>query len=164
MEITIDDKELKDYVARVTEDLTGGPMVDAMKSAALLVTYTSRKLAPHDTGKLSASIIPEVTVQGNEVIGVVGSNVEYAPYMELGTGVFGKGDRHWPPAAALETWAIRHKVVPAEGKTPGETVAYYIGRRGGLKGREFLQKGITQNAEKIYRLLGEAIRQIVVKT
>lgn len=158
MEITIDDKELKAYVARVTEDLAGKPMVDAMKQAALLVTGTARKLAPVDTGRLRSSIIPEVTVQSNEVIGVVGSNVEYAPYMELGTGVFGKGGRHWPPAAALDVWAERH------GFDSGAQVARIIGMRGGLKGREFLQKGIIQNTERIYKLLGEAVRQIVVKT
>lgn len=156
MDVQVDDRELKAYIARVQNDLTGGPMVDAMKQATLLVTRTARELAPVDTGRLRASILPEVAVKGHEVIGVVGSNVEYAPYMELGTGKFGKGGTHWPPGAALDVWARRH------GFESGAVVAQIIGRRGGLKGREFLQKGITQNARAIMDLLGKTVQKIVV--
>jgi len=156
MDVQVDDRELKAYIARIQDDLTGGPMVDAMKQAALLVTRTARELAPVDTGRLRASILPDVAVKGNEVVGVVGSNVEYAPYMELGTGVFGKGGRHWPPGAALDVWASRH------GFASGAEVAAIIGMRGGLKGREFLKKGIEQNAEAIMDLLGKTVHKIVV--
>lgn len=38
-----------------------------------------------DTGRLRSSITHEVKIQGNEVSGLVGTNVEYAKYLELGT-------------------------------------------------------------------------------
>ena len=43
-----------------------------------------------DTGRLRASIVTEVHIEGNTVVGTVGTNVEYAPYVEFGTGR--KGD------------------------------------------------------------------------
>lgn len=43
-----------------------------------------------DTGRLRASIVTEVHTEGNTVVGTVGTNVEYAPYVEFGTGK--KGD------------------------------------------------------------------------
>lgn len=39
-----------------------------------------------DTGRLRASIVTEVHTEGNTVVGTVGTNVEYAPYVEFGTG------------------------------------------------------------------------------
>jgi hypothetical protein len=33
------------------------------------------------TGKLGQSITEEVTAQGNDVVGVIGSNIQYAPYV-----------------------------------------------------------------------------------
>lgn len=39
-----------------------------------------------DTGRLRASIVTDVHTEGNTVVGTVGTNVEYAPYVEFGTG------------------------------------------------------------------------------
>jgi len=38
-----------------------------------------------DTGRLRASIRPEVKRMGGEIVGIVGSNVAYAPHLEFGT-------------------------------------------------------------------------------
>lgn len=67
-------------------DLAGTPMLNAMRDATMVVTGSAKAFAPVDTGRLRASITPDVRVEGAEnVIGVVGSNVAYAPYVELGT-------------------------------------------------------------------------------
>ena len=68
-----------------------------MRQATTIVTRDARLNAPVDTGRLRASIIPSVRSSSFGTVGVVGSNVEYAPYQELGTQPF------WPPVAALET-------------------------------------------------------------
>lgn len=38
-----------------------------------------------DTGRLRASITHEVRKEGDQIVGLVGTNVEYAPHLEFGT-------------------------------------------------------------------------------
>lgn len=56
----------------------------ALAEACRLVETDAKLLCPVDTGQLQGSITHEVA--GNQ--GKVYSNVEYAPYVELGTGLF----------------------------------------------------------------------------
>jgi phage gpG-like protein len=120
-----------------------------MRTATLLVTRSARRNAPVDTGVLRASIMPGSRSQGDVTVGVVGSNVKYAPFMELGTRP------HWPPLEALETWARRHG-------TTAYVVARAISRRG-LKPRRYLQRALEDNARRIKRLLGSHVGKIVSK-
>ena len=55
-----------------------------LTNACILVSNAAKEKVPVDTGNLQDSITYEVN--GNE--GVVGTNVEYAPYVEFGTGLF----------------------------------------------------------------------------
>jgi HK97 gp10 family phage protein len=150
-------EEVEAKLKQVADDLGGGEMVDAMKDASLIVMRDARILAPVDTGRLRASIAPDVRRDGKDVVGVVGSNVKDAPYMELGTGIPAGRGRHWPPGAALETWAQRH------GFESGFIVARAIGLRGGLEPRRFLQRAFEQNKDKIVKLIGHAVAKIVSK-
>ena len=77
-------KEVQAKMEQMVRDTRGAPMVQAMKDATLLVEREAKIRAPVDTGRLRASITPSVTQ--NPLQGVVGSNVFYAPYQELGTG------------------------------------------------------------------------------
>lgn len=139
-------KEAKADLMRIAEELSGAPMAQAMKDAALYVTADARRLAPVDTGRLRASIIPEIRVMTNEVVGVVGSNVIYAPYMEFGTRP------HWAPPGALSTWARRH----------GRSEFYIrtlIAMRG-LKPRKYLQGGFEANKTRIIARIERAVGEI----
>ena len=78
-------RELQRKTDQMVSDLHGTPILNAMRDSTLLVTRKARINAPVDTGRLRASILPEVRAAQNEVLGVVGSNVIYAPYQELGT-------------------------------------------------------------------------------
>ena len=149
MTVDIEVRGLKEARARmlhIAEQLSGVPMAQAMKDAALYVTAGARRLAPVDTGRLRASIIPEIRVMTNEVVGVVGSNVVYAPYMEFGTRP------HWAPPGALSTWARRH----------GRTEFYIrslIATRG-LKPRKYLQGGFEANKTRIIARIERAVGEI----
>lgn len=74
----------------VRQDNTG-QAVDGIESAigaaleeiGLLAENYAAKKCPVDTGNLRASITHEVDAGGNAVY--IGTNVEYAPYVELGT-------------------------------------------------------------------------------
>lgn len=59
---------------------------EAMETWALLVEGTAKKLCPVDSGNLWSSISSAVRVEGKSLLkAYIGSNVEYAPFVELGT-------------------------------------------------------------------------------
>lgn len=51
---------------------------------------------PVDTGNLRNSVTHQVNVSGTEAEMIVGTNVHYAPYVELGTGKYYPGGRQTP--------------------------------------------------------------------
>lgn len=59
-----------------------------MKKACALVERAAKEKAPKGDGDLRRSISSKVEVEGEEVKGVVFSNLEYAPYVEYGTGLY----------------------------------------------------------------------------
>lgn len=141
--------EAQRKIAQVIRDLYGAPLLDAMRQATLGVTRDARKLAPVDVGRLRSSILPEVRRMNNVITGVVGSNVQYAAAMELGSRP------HWPPIKALEVWAKRHGMNPY-------LVARAIARRGTAP-RRYLQGAFEQNKPRIVRLFGDAVSRIVTQ-
>ena len=142
-------KETQRNMEQAVKDLRGTPMLNAMRDATLYVTRDAKINAPVDTGRMRASITPEVTAQGDTVQGVVGSNVAYAPYVELGTRP------HWPPRAALEVWARRHHMNVF-------LVQRSIGQFG-TAGRHYLQRAFDANKDKIERRIGQAVDGIIKK-
>jgi len=148
--ISVEVKGLREAQKRALDDmraLGGQPMVDAMRQATLVVMADARRRVPVDTGRLRASIVPEVEVHGHSVEGIVGSNVAYAPYMELGTRP------HFPPVSALRIWARRHGVEAL-------LVARAISRRG-TRPRAFLMGAYVENEERVYRIIDEAAKDIL---
>lgn len=59
---------------------------DGLNNGALHVQETAKRLAPYDTGKLRGSI----SIEEEKPLQIgIGTNVEYAPYVEFGTGTQG---------------------------------------------------------------------------
>jgi len=91
IELNVDEasvKELKEVqkdIERKLKEMTGGPVILAMRNATLMILRDAKIFAPVDTGRLRASITPSVESTEDAVKGVVGSNVKYAPYQEMGT-------------------------------------------------------------------------------
>lgn len=110
----------------------------AMKYAA----NQAKMNAPVDSGRLRASITDRVQWDSSmDLVGLIGTNVFYAPMVEYGTGALGDPDvphvaSHWPPGPALARWAQRH------GASSGYAVAAAIGKRGGLRPTHFLSGAI----------------------
>jgi len=66
----------------------------AMEKGVLVIEGEAKRRCPVDTGRLRASITTAASVEGEQVVATVGTNVEYAAAVEYGTGVFsedGKG-------------------------------------------------------------------------
>lgn len=70
----------------------------AIEGASQIVENKAKQLCPVDDGILRASITHEVVNRQGEVMGKVGTNVEYAPYVHQGTGIHAtKGDGRKDP-------------------------------------------------------------------
>lgn len=141
--------ELQRKAEQMVNDLHGAPILDAMRDSVLVIQRDARKNAPVDTGRLRASITPEVHTFNDEVQGVVGSNIEYAPYMEFGTRP------HWPPISAIQVWADRHGI-------SAFLIARAIARRG-TKPRRYLQRAFESNQTAIIARFDRAVNQVVEK-
>lgn len=148
--------EVQAKMQQVSNDMGNGEMVDAFRAAANLVSRDAKLLAPVFEGRLRSSITPDVRMEGKSIVGVVGSNVFYAPYQELGTGTPAGNSPHYPPPSALDVWAKR------KGFASGFVVARAIWERGGLLPKRFLQRAFEQNQSRIIALV-EAARDRMVK-
>ena len=73
--------------------------IEGVKKACALVERTAKQKAPKGNGELRRSIASRTENIGGEVVGVVFTPLEYAPYVEFGTGLFaeeeGRKDVPW---------------------------------------------------------------------
>ena len=107
----------------------------ALGKACALVERSAKQKAPKDTGALRRSITSKV--EGLE--GVVFTPLEYAPYIEYGTGLFaedgGRSDVPWNYQDDRGEW---HST-------------------SGQKPQPYMRPALEENREEILRLIKEAI-------
>lgn len=127
-------------------------MKKGLSKSLKVITNQVKVETPVDTGRLRAGMTDEVRDSGNEIIGVVGNVVEYAPFVENGSSP------HFPPPAALAKWAKRH------GNIPPFLVARSIARNGTKAHRMFgrvLESPFV--AGIVSRYVAEELRKVVWK-
>lgn len=113
-----------------TPDLEG-----AIGKACALVERRAKQLAPKDTGALRRSITSKV--DGDE--GVVYTPLEYAPYVEFGTGLFAEsGGRKDVPWSYKDDQGEWHET---SGQHP----------------QPFMRPALNENREAIVRIIKEAL-------
>lgn len=108
----------------------------SLEAAALLVERSAKQKAPKDTGALRRSITSKV--EGLE--GIIYTPLEYAPYIEYGTGLFaekGNGRKEVP-------WNYQDD----EGKWHSTS---------GLKPQPFMRPSLDENRQKIVDTLKEGV-------
>lgn len=88
----------KEFLSGVNKEVNAG-----IVKATLLVERSAKELCPVETGTLRRSITHEI--QGNYAI--VGTNVEYAPHVELGTVNWPGGKPFLRPALEANLKEIR---------------------------------------------------------
>lgn len=80
-----DPHDLADKLERFEEVLVS-ELEEALETWVLMVEGTAKQTVPVDTGRLRGSISSEVRRAGKSIIkGAIGSGVEYAPFVEMGT-------------------------------------------------------------------------------
>jgi len=62
-----------------------GEVARDLQRRALQVDRAAKQLCPVDRGRLRSSITNEIGQDGQGLVVTIGTNVEYAPYVELGT-------------------------------------------------------------------------------
>ncbi len=115
--------------------------VDKMKravgKACALVERAAREKAPKDSGDLRRSIESKVEIENDSIVGIIFSNLEYAPYVEYGTGLFAeKGGR-------TTGWLYEDEDTGEEIWTRGQHPQPY------------LRPALNENREEIKRILKE---------
>ena len=160
--ITYEVKGLDALIKKVSPEILKQPMRDFFNKATIVIQNRARTNAPVDTGTLRNSIQQQVDPSDVPMwgkAGLLGASEGshlwvYGRAMEYGTGRVGDPavshlGEHFPPGAALETWAGRH------GFASGWQVAAAIAKRGGLLPRKFLRNALADSVSDIKRFISE---------
>ena len=135
--MSIEFRGLEDIEATLTT-LTDFSRLDAaLEKACLIVERSAKQKAPKGNGDLRRSITHTV----KDLEGIVYTPLEYAPYVEYGTGLFaedgGRTDVPWRYKDEKGEW---HST---SGQAP----------------HPFMRPAINENREKILRILKEGLRE-----
>ena len=114
-------------------------IASAMQDACNLVEGTAKDKAPKDTGALRRSITSKIEVTGSEIDGIVFTPLEYAPYVEYGTGLFAEnGNGRQTP------WVYRD-----------DKGDYHYTH--GQHPQPFLRPALNENKDEIIQIIKEAL-------
>lgn len=78
-----------DHIIESLEDLIDMQKLEqTMGKACAMVERSAKQKAPKDTGALRRSITSKIEVIDDSIVGIIFTPLEYAPYVEYGTGLF----------------------------------------------------------------------------
>ena len=127
-----------DHIIESLEDLIDMQKLEqTMGKACAIVERSAKQKAPKDTGALRRSITSKIEVVDDSIVGIVFTPLEYAPYVEYGTGLFaeegGRIDVPWNYQDDKGEW---HST-------------------SGQKPQPYMRPELEENREKIKRLFKE---------
>lgn len=140
----------------VAPDITREELLRTTTEADLLLERETKEGTPRGvSGNLRSSITSREESLADNVIGVVGTPLNYAIPVELGS------KPHFPPIEPLKDW-VRHKLdVPAEEvEDVAYRVAWHISHHG-TEGAHMFQQAFDNNRAQIERMYDDAQRRIV---
>ena len=132
----------KRLLAALNRIQRGGGHRRGIGTACRVVEKAAVGNCPVDTGNLQQSITAEPPGTMGDPVGIVGTNAEYAPYVEMGTGLFaahgdGRDDVPWRYQDDKGNWHT------TSGQEP----------------QPFLQPALRDNKEAVLRLIAEGVRE-----
>lgn len=137
--MAVEFKGIENIIERFDSVADASNLEGAMGRACALVERTAKQKAPKDTGALRNSIQSRVDKNGSDIVGVVFTPLEYAPYVEFGTGLFAEeGGRKTP-------WMY-------EDEKTGDLI-YTRGQ----KPHPYLRPALNENRDKINEILKEGV-------
>ncbi len=130
---------LEEVLSRIENLADEGSIKQALGKACALVERAAKEKAPKDTGELRRSITSKVERNQGVLQGIVFTPLEYAPYVEYGTGLFaeqgGRRDVPWNYQDDSGEW---HST-------------------SGQKPQPFMRPALDENREEILRILKEGL-------
>lgn len=114
-------------------------LISGVSKAALLVQGSAKNKAPVDSGALRQSIrADKAKIQGENVTATISTNLEYAPYVEFGTGSRGQSTN-----------------------TNTEVEVSYRSDWRGNKAQPFLWPALRENRNNSIKIIREEVRKAV---
>ena len=137
--MSVEFEGLEEVLAMLKRAGNPDDVINQMGKACALVERAAKENAPKGTGELRRSIQSKVEVNGNEIQGIVFTPLEYAPYVEFGTGLFAEeGGRKDVP------WHYKDD----EGEWHSTS---------GMHPHPYLRPALIENRDNIKRILAEAL-------
>lgn len=137
--MSIEFKGLEDVLNSIGSIADAPNLEAAMGRACAIVERSAKQNAPKGNGELRRSITSKVESDANEVKGVVYTTLEYAPYVEYGTGLFAEeGGRQDVP------WSYKDD----EGNWHSTS---------GMKPQPYMRPALDENRERIKRIIEEGL-------
>jgi len=154
------------------KNIVGNPQY--LYDAANYVQRAAKLLAPADSGDLRQNIQVTVTKDVGAIVAHIGTRLEYALYVELGTGPRGAADHSGispdiSPTYSTSSWWIHESQVPAgtAEKYHWTTITTKQGKFykcDGQPARPYLYPALKDNEQTIGELLAEGWGQAIRKT
>ena len=133
---------LESVLQAITDISDTEELRQALGRACAIVEGAAKEIAPKDTGELRRSITSRIDEEDESLKGVVYTPLEYAPYVEYGTGLF------------------------AENGDGRQDVPWYyyddegnLRRTSGQKPQPFLRPALNESREDILRELQGGLRK-----
>lgn len=111
-----------------------------VNTACLILEGAAKQKCPKDQGILAASLISEVGLTESEIVGRVGTNQEYGPYVHNGTGIYAKDGNGRKTPWKFETKSGKYK-------------GWHITR--GQRPQPFLENAKLEKRSAIEKALGD---------
>lgn len=143
-------EETRKLLERIPQRL-GLALVRAMRDSAILIQSLAKVNVPVFRGLLRASILQSVEIEGNKIIGHVGSALVYAPVVE-----FGRASGWFPKVSELKIWARR--------KLGDARLGFVVGRaiqRRGFKAQPYLAPALETASSRIQIIFDARIKEVI---
>lgn len=129
-------RALEDYAEKKIRQIEQG-----LTKAAQEVEKSARRKCPMDSDALRQSITHKVSAMGAKATAIVGSELEYAPYVHEGTGIhsrtgMGRKDVPWSYQDEEGNWHSTE----------------------GLEARPFLEQARNECADRIYQIMLDTLK------
>jgi HK97 gp10 family phage protein len=160
MKIKVEVEGLEAIVDKIDDLVDEQDLIMAMGKACAVVERAAKEKAPKGTGELRRSITSRVDAKNGSVEGIIFTPLEYAPYVEFGTGLFAEGgngrkDVPWFIPISNEfplSKAEKYHMRIFEGSN-GQKFAMSFGQ----DPHPFMRPAINENRTKILRILKEGL-------
>lgn len=142
-ENNIEVENTENVIKALNDAFSSDRIIKNLQKACALVERAAKQNAPKGTGELRRSIASRVEDNGGELLGIVYTPLEYAPYVEYGTGLFAEGGNGRQDVPWVYFDDEKQEFVETSGMKP----------------QPYLRPALDENREAIKRILKEGITE-----